>query len=254
MRNWLKKIFDARKTAQVESTPGTAEKARGDEFLAQRNWGEAERCYREAIALAPQYAKAHNNLGFVLSRQDRIDAARESLQRALELDPANPDTHYTLGTLAAPDIQRFDEARGYFAEALRLSLDFEAAHVALCNLLVQQREFALARIALAAAFAHCPGCADLYRLQGELEHDGMAFAAAAVHFEKALAIDPADTSTWTAFAQALLRLGRRDEAMAAFERGVALMREATPADDAKAMFNLGAALMAIGRYDEAQGW
>ena len=252
MRHWLNKIFPARNEKKAESTTGAAAKARGDEFLAQGNWAEAERNYREAVALEPHLAKAHSNLGFALSRHERDAEAAVSLRCALELDPANADTHYMLGTLAAKEAHRFEEARHCFGEALHRSPDFEAAHVALCNLLVLQRELAEAHVALDAALAHCPGSAALYRLRGEVECDEKQFAAAAASFEEALAIEP-NADAALGLGQALLRLGQRTAAMAAFERAIQLLQASTPGD-AKAMFNLGAALMSLGRYDEAQSW
>ncbi len=253
MRNWLNKFFPPRNETKVELKAGAAAKARGDESLTQGNWAEAERCYREAIALEPQLAKAHGNLGFALSRQERDGEAAASLQRALELDPANADTHYMLGALAAKEAHRFEEARANFQQALRLSPDFEAAHVALCNLLVLQRELVAAREALEVALARCPASAALHRLCGEVQYEEKQFAPAGASFERAAAIEPGDADAFMGLGQTRLRLGQREAAMAAFERAIMLLQAATPGN-AKAMFNLGAALMGLGRYDEAQGW
>ncbi len=254
MRNWLNKIFPSRNENVAELTAGAAAKARGDELLAEGNWVEAERCYRQAVALEPQLGKAHSNLGFALSRQERDAEAAACLRRALELDPANADTHYLLGTLAARQPHRAEEARIHFQDALRRAPDFEAAYVALGNLLVSQRESGSARETLDAALAHCPGSAALTCLRGEVQYDEKQFDLAAASFEQALAIEPDNTSACQGLGQALLRLGRYAQAMAAFERVVALLHNAVTPGDAQAMFNLGAVLMGLGRYDEAQSW
>jgi TolB-like protein len=47
----------------------------------------AEREYRRAIELNPNYASAHHRYGFFLNRMERIEEAHAEFRRALELDP-----------------------------------------------------------------------------------------------------------------------------------------------------------------------
>jgi len=49
--------------------------------------GDVEPLLRRAVALAPQLAETHSNLGLVLAAQGRIDAAREAFTRAMNLKP-----------------------------------------------------------------------------------------------------------------------------------------------------------------------
>jgi Flp pilus assembly protein TadD len=52
---------------------------------------EAIKEFREAIALDPDLADAHNNLGIALIAKDRVDEAIEAYREAIELDPENED-------------------------------------------------------------------------------------------------------------------------------------------------------------------
>src|SRR5262249_8967383 len=45
--------------------------------------------YREAIRLKPDYAEAHLSLGLALEEMNQLEAARQSMQRATELQPNN---------------------------------------------------------------------------------------------------------------------------------------------------------------------
>ena len=48
---------------------------------------EAEASYRRAIKINPQYAQAHSNLGSVLQQRGQLDAAEICYRRALQINP-----------------------------------------------------------------------------------------------------------------------------------------------------------------------
>jgi tetratricopeptide (TPR) repeat protein len=56
-----------------------------------RRFDEAERHFRDAIALDPIYAPGHFGLGLALQAQSRSDEAINSYRRALELRPNWPE-------------------------------------------------------------------------------------------------------------------------------------------------------------------
>ncbi len=67
--------------------------------LVHRSGGrldEAERDFRNAVALNPTYAKAHGNLGLVLMEKRDYAAAERALQTALTLDPGDTIARETL--------------------------------------------------------------------------------------------------------------------------------------------------------------
>lgn len=59
--------------------------------------GEAADEYREAIRLDPNLGDAYKNLGFLEWTEHHPESAREKLQHAVELDPADSFAHYYLG-------------------------------------------------------------------------------------------------------------------------------------------------------------
>ena len=61
---------------------------------------EAEQLYRRAIALDPKLAIAWTNLGNCLCRLNRTERAIECWQKALTIEPRQPEAHFNLGHIA----------------------------------------------------------------------------------------------------------------------------------------------------------
>jgi tetratricopeptide (TPR) repeat protein len=59
---------------------------RANEQMAMQNWKKAMEHLNKAIALAPQYATAYNNLGVLYARMDDISHEEEALKKAISLD------------------------------------------------------------------------------------------------------------------------------------------------------------------------
>ena len=57
---------------------------------------EAVTNYRRALAIKPNFAEAHNNLGNALKDLRRLDEATASCQKALNIKPDYPDAHNNL--------------------------------------------------------------------------------------------------------------------------------------------------------------
>ncbi|MEO0191710.1 MAG: tetratricopeptide repeat protein, partial [candidate division WOR-3 bacterium] len=51
----------------------------------QGRYGEAEKEFREAIRIKPDYAEAHYNLGVLLAEQGKYKEAKAELEKALKL-------------------------------------------------------------------------------------------------------------------------------------------------------------------------
>lgn len=73
----------------------------GNELLNEGNPAAAEKNYREALRLVPDYEVTHCNLGLALLRQGKIPEAEFHFREALKYDP------------------NFDKARGYLSECTK---------------------------------------------------------------------------------------------------------------------------------------
>lgn len=111
------------------------------------NWSAAEREYREAIALRPGDALAHQWYALLLTRLGRSDEAGGEIRTALRLDPLSPRLN-----LAAANIHyyagRFDDAASSCAKALALDPAFPFAYLQMALIHLQQERYGQARAAL----------------------------------------------------------------------------------------------------------
>jgi len=97
------------------------------------HYAEAARAYERAIALAPDFADAHCNLGAVRFNQDRREQARRCFERALEIDASHAESHLNLATLLEEE-SRLEEALRHYQAALRARDDCVDAHLGLALL------------------------------------------------------------------------------------------------------------------------
>ncbi|HUP61439.1 MAG TPA: protein kinase [Thermoanaerobaculia bacterium] len=91
------------------------------------DWTEAERQYRRAIELNPNYATAHQWYAEFLTATGRFDEAEREGKKALELDPMSPIIHAVVGwnyTMA----RRYDRAIEQCRRTTQLFPSFSAGH------------------------------------------------------------------------------------------------------------------------------
>jgi len=101
-------------------------------YLANYEWNRdgAEKEYRRAIELKPNYATAHHWLGADLSNVKRFAESLAELKRAEELDPLSPIIGTNLGDMLV-FARKYDEAVAQYKRTLVSNPDFGYAHQAL---------------------------------------------------------------------------------------------------------------------------
>lgn len=92
----------------------------GAVLIKRRRLDEAEQVLKRTIALAPTFAKAHEDLGYALLEQERYEEAVEVLQKAARLDPKLDAAHFNLGKALA-STGRGKEADAAFEASFELS-------------------------------------------------------------------------------------------------------------------------------------
>lgn len=173
----------------------------------------AEACnrYREAVAVAPRYAKAHLNLGIGLEATGRPDEAAASYETALSLEADNPYAHYNLGRMLFTR-GALEKAASHVRSALERRPAFPEACVLLASVLDAQGDLAAAARWLERALEHAPalpGGWHNYAL-ALVKLDRLADAEAAAR--RALEIDPAFLPAYRLLGDMLRNDGRHEEA------------------------------------------
>jgi DNA-binding winged helix-turn-helix (wHTH) protein/Tfp pilus assembly protein PilF len=137
----------------LEIDPDMAEAYASLAFVAycfDRDWAAAEKHFRRAIELKPDYATAHHWYGEFLSAAGRFEESVASLSRALALDPLSPAVGADLGATFyyARDYARAEEE---LRKALEVDPGFVRAHLILGAVQEQKGEHADALASLRRA-------------------------------------------------------------------------------------------------------
>lgn len=94
--------------------------AKGDAAVAARDWAEAERCYREAVAREAGSLRALRGLGDALVSQQKFADAEPVWRQVVTFEPKRADAQQMLGLILLRR-RDLDGARGHLSEALALN-------------------------------------------------------------------------------------------------------------------------------------
>jgi tetratricopeptide (TPR) repeat protein len=173
----------------------------------KKQYDAAVPAWKQALALAPEDPRGHNNLGVALVATGKLDEAIVEYKKSLELNPSSSQTHNNLGSALA-EAGRVDEALPEFQKAVELNPDNGAARVNLGN-------------ALAAKGGHLD--------------------EAIQQLNKGIELQPESASAQNGLGVALARAGRLDDAVLHMEKAVSLAPQA-----ADYRYNFGRVLAAKG--------
>ena len=158
--------------------------------MAQGKLGDAVECYQRTLAIKPNYAEAHYNLGNALKDQGKLDDAVVSFERALALKPDYAEAHTNLGNILR-DQGKLGDAAARYQRALALKPDFPEAHNNLGNALKDQGKFGDAVSALPArARPQARLCRGPQQSRQRARGSGQASATRWRSYQRALALKP----------------------------------------------------------------
>lgn len=118
----------AKKALELDETLAEAHAALG--LVAMNfdwNWPEAEREFRRAIELNPNYATAHQWYGEFLACMGRFDEGLAEMKQAQTLDPLSLTINTDLAKVYM-FARRYDEAIEQYKRALEMDPEFDVAH------------------------------------------------------------------------------------------------------------------------------
>jgi Tfp pilus assembly protein PilF len=107
------------------------------QFQYDRDWAGAEREFRRALDLNPNYANAHQWYALSLMWQSRLDDSLHQIKRAQELDPLSLVINANLGFILT-SAQQYDQAIEQFRKTLEMDANFAYAHYRLGQMYVRK--------------------------------------------------------------------------------------------------------------------
>ena len=178
---------------------------------------EAVACYHQVLALKPDLAGAHQNLGNALWQQGKLAEAETSYRHALVHQPNLASAHNNLGALLFAR-GKLDEAVASYRAALVLEPDYAEALNNLGAALCRRRELDEGEACIRQALALKPDFAGAYDNLGTALWEQGKLDAAEACIREALKLAPEFTRAWDNLGSVLRGRGRLDEAAAVYRR------------------------------------
>jgi tetratricopeptide (TPR) repeat protein len=206
---------------------------------------EAIPFYDRAIQLKPDLPQAHYNLGNALWFLGQFFEAEHSYRRALALKPDFPEACLNLG-ITLSDLEQFPAALVLFRRALQMQPDWPQAHFKLAQALQALAQHDEARLAFQRAAELNPEFAQAAPLARENVGDEPLDQTKA-HLQQASIREQDLPEYFSNKGIALVAADQLDEAIALFDRAIALQP-----DSASLKYNKSLTLLLSGEL--AQGW
>ena len=214
------------------------------DYVGRRD--EAEKEYREALRINPDYADAHINFGNLLYDMGREEDAEAQYREALRINPDSAGAHYNLGNLLKY-LGRTEDAEAEYREALRINPDYADAHINFGNLLKETGKKDDAEVEYREALRINPDSAGAhYNLGNLLKYLGRT-EEAEVEYREALRINPDSAVAHNNLGNLLGNMGRKEDAEAEYREALRI----NP-DSAEAHANLGILYSKTGSNEEAK--
>ncbi len=179
------------------------------------------------------------------SQSGRLETAAEKCHQVLALEPDNAAAHFELGIIALK-MDQYDAARNYLSRAVTLDGDQWAFHHALGHVCRHLGDLPLAVRCFRRAIALNPACFEAFRDLGQVLIQQKNLATAADMLRKAVSIRPDAPNAQISLALTLDQLGNSIEAAGIFSR-LAASRPDVP----ELHYNLGVVLAKVGEFDRA---
>ena len=219
--------------------------ARAEAFQRAGNAADAERCYREILAVEPRQFDAIHGLGVLEAQRGRYADALLLVEQALKIDPQSVAANVTYGNVLQA-LSRNAEALAIWNGILKSEPGSALAHYNRGNVLQELGRHAEALDDYDRVLTAMPDNAPALYNRGCVLQQLQRHEEALACFDRVLALAPDNEFALHNRGAALLGLNRYQEALASFDRVLTLAP-----DDVEALTNRGVALYELKRWEDA---
>lgn len=221
-------------------------------LCSRRNYDDALEKVENAISLSGEAAEPLSLKGAILHELGKDLEALEVLDQALQLDPERAETHATRGVVLEAAGKRSDAIASLKkAVSLLPNLGWVYESLGRIHLLENQNEEALQALAKALELIPTPG-GELHRAMGQALLNLGRCEEALPNLEKALQTTPNDVRASHLLSLAMLRLNRYEEAISSAQLTIDLHAASGEEGQSPAYAVLGEAYRLSNRLREAQ--
>ena len=222
---------------------------RGVRKIQEGEYREGAKLGLSALDITPDFALANHVTAIALDKMGVASIALELYERALNLDPSDPEIYQNLGLLAWR-MELYDVAEKFFRIFCRMMPNVVEGPNNLACVLRDKGQFDGAIEVLRSAIYGNQESALLWNSLGTVMMEQTNFANAILFYEQALQIEPEMARAFHNIGYCLATEGDHEKGLAALEKGLSL---GTLPDNEKAESEHARAvsLIGLGRLDEA---
>lgn len=234
-----------KKNGALAITPMAATLAQAFRAHQAGHRSDAERLYRDVLAVEPRNAAALHLLGALLHQTGRSDEATSLMRQAIAIEPRNPDYHYNLGCVLNA-AGRMDEAIESLSKAITLKPQYVEAHFEIGNAHARASQLDSAEKSLRRALELQPANAAIMNNLGRVLRAMRRSDDAAAIWQRAVTLQPDLAIAHLNIGMVRHEQNRLDEAEQSLRRAIAIQ-----ADYPEAVQQLAAVMVRRGRAHDA---
>jgi tetratricopeptide (TPR) repeat protein len=205
---------------------------------------EAEHRLRQAIAMAPAFAKPYDDLGTLYIRKNQFQLAERMFRKATQLLPELQSSWVGLA-LSLKNQHKLDEAEAVCRQVLARQPDDLFTMRLLAQVLEEQGRTSEAGQLFQSVFDRAPGSANAVADLARFHAHRFEYAQAIDLYRRAAELEPDNPLYHFSLGRYLLVVGFSKEALEAYDRGLVLNPDSPHAQSARLN-----ALRALGRTEE----
>jgi tetratricopeptide (TPR) repeat protein len=207
--------------------------------------------FRKSVAIMPNEAKAHVNLGVSLSNLDRHEEALEAFKKAVEVDPASGDGWRNLG-ISYHELDDYDAAIEAYTKAIELDPEDAVTLFSLGDMYYNKKDFEKALTYYLQATEKRGDDASLQYQIGSTYFAIENYSDAAQAFRKSAAISQGRSELQDLYHDAMFNLGVTYLKLEEFDAAVGTLQQLVGVAETADLHNmLGAAYSKMGMKDKA---
>ena len=184
----------------------------GSFYLDMGEYAKANQYFENALQKDPKNVEALLGKGRAMWKNGDIVKAKELLENTAKLAPDDPRPLFYLGQISE-DLEKPEDARGYYEKAASLSAKYLPARVALANLYTKTGQNSQALAVLSEALKANPSSALVHEGLGLVHSSQGNLQLAEKEFRTAIELDPQLASAYFNLANTLRDRGQLDEAV-----------------------------------------
>jgi serine/threonine-protein kinase len=244
-------LADAKHAGELNDQLAPVHVTLGQIHASEGNYDLAAQEFQRALALDPRNPDAHQRLASTLENQGRFDEAEASIKKALALRSDYWEGYSQLG-LFYYRRGKFSEAADQFRKVIELTPDNASAYINLGVMLDSLKDQAGARQAYERSIAIAPSYA-AYSDLAVLLYRQAEYGRAAEMYERALKMNDRDYRVWGGLASSYSAAGLPERSRPALQRAVSLAEDEITRrpNDATTVSYLASYYAALGNRDKA---